>query len=134
ISPLTQVLITRQPMLNQPTEELRSMAGGGLIYQACRSASLGFVHITPLFTHGKAAGTLLMGTQEQYDALTTRGRQVISVLSNQAATAIENARLVADLTRREEQMRGERAYRQMILDTMGDSLVVIDEKGIIQFV
>ncbi len=134
MSPLTQVLITRQPLLNQPVEELRSMAGGGLLYQACRGASIAFLHITPLFTGGKAVGTLVMGTAEKHEAFSTRGRQVINALSNQAATAIENTRLLTNLSRREEQMRTERAYRQMILDTMGDGLVVIGENGIIQFV
>ena len=134
VSPLTQVLITRQSLLNQPVDELRAIAGGERLYQACKEAKLAFCHIAPLFSRGRAVGTLVMGSRERHDAFSSRGRQAIAVLSNQAAIAIENARLLTDLMQREEQTRSERAYRQMILDTMGDGLVVIDDNGIIQFV
>ena len=79
-------------------------------------------------------GMLVLASKEPHDLSKPQGQKLIMALVNQASTVVENTRLVSHLAARQEQMRVEQAFRKMVLDTMGDGLVVIDEDAVIRYV
>jgi PAS domain S-box-containing protein len=79
-------------------------------------------------------GALVLATVDARVAESQRAQQILNSLSTQAAMAVDNARLLADLSAREAQMRAEQVFRQMVLDTMGEGLIVADEEARITYV
>ncbi len=133
-SPLTEVLISNRPILNLPTDKLKNITGSEALHTALSRHGLGFISIVPLSTGGQPVGVLIMATKGPQQVLTPRGRQVLAALSSQAATVVEHTMLLSDLAEREKQMRREQAYRQTLVDVMGDGLVVVDAGAIVKFV
>ncbi len=83
---------------------------------------------------------MVLGFYQPHDMETPRAHQTLSAFASQAATALDYARLVQRLQNGNENgydaehiAKRERAFRQMILDTMSDGLVVIDTAGRITF-
>ncbi|MEP6986602.1 MAG: GAF domain-containing protein, partial [Chloroflexota bacterium] len=95
---------------------------------------LNYLTVVPLTAAGKTPGVMVLGDLQPHDMETPRARQILTSLGTQAAIALDYSRLISDLTQRENDMRREQAFRQMILDTMSDGLVVIDSKGTISYI
>jgi PAS domain S-box-containing protein len=129
---LVQAALSGASMFNLPLTRLRDSDDPG-VFQACHDLNLYFVSILPLQISGRPLGVMAIGSREPADADTARGQQVLATVTSQASTVVYNAYLTRTLSQREAESRRERAYRQTILDTMGDGLVVYRPGGEIGF-
>lgn len=129
---LAQVALSGAALFNLPLSKLRE-AGDAAVYQGCSQLDLYFVSILPLQVAGTPLGVMLLGSREPRDVETTRGQQLLAAVASQAAMAIYNDRLMRRLSEREAQSNRERLFRQTLLDTMSDGLVVYDSGGRISF-
>ncbi len=129
---LVRVALNGKAELNLALSSLRD-SGERSIYEACTDLDLYFVSVLPLHLSGTPLGALLLGSREPRDVETTRGQQVLAAIATQAAAVVNNVRLMHALARREAQNRRERAFRQSVLDTMSDGLLVYDAEGTIRF-
>jgi PAS domain S-box-containing protein len=132
-NPLVETLITRQITTNLPTRSLNNTDTTRPIFEAAERMHIQYFTIVPLIAAGRTTGVMVLGYYQPHDMETPRAHQILSAFGSQAATALDYSRLMADLHRREEEAQQERAFRQMILDTMSDGLVVIDARGRIKF-
>lgn len=129
---LAQVALTGAAMFNLPLSHLRE-GGNRRIYRAAEKLDLYFVSILPLQIAGTPLGIMLLGSREPRDVETARGQQLLAAVASQAATLVHNTQLMERLAEREAENRRERAFRQTLIDTMGDGLLVYDETGTITF-
>ena len=132
-NPLVQTLITRQTAINFPVRRLSESPTTLPLYRAVEQLHVQYLTVVPLIAAGRTVGVMVLGYYQPHDMETPRAHQILSAFGSQAATALDYARLIADLHHREEEAQQERAFRQMILDTMSDGLVVIDAQGHIKF-
>lgn len=133
-NPLVDAAHATTPSINVPLTQLRDAPEGKGLFRAVNQLRLSFVHFLPLRTANQNIGMLVLATKDMHDMASPRGQQILNALVNQAATVADNARLVVDLAKREDQMKVEQAFRKMVLDTMGDGLAVIDEQAVIRYV
>lgn len=133
-NPLCTTFISRQTLVNQPVERLEANPSTQALAQAARNLRVGFLTIVPLTAAGKTSGVMVLGSVQPHNMELSRAQQILSALGSQAAIALDYSRLIVNLTQRERDMEHEQAFREMMLDTMSDGLVVIDEKGIIRYV
>ncbi|MEP7289654.1 MAG: GAF domain-containing protein, partial [Chloroflexota bacterium] len=132
-NPLAEVVLNASPLVNIALQEIQSATGGGPLFRALSGLRLSYAHFLPLSARGQITGMLVLASKEAHDISTVHGQRLITTLVNQASTVVENARLVSDLAARQEQMRIEQSFRKMVLDTMGDGLVVIDTEATITY-
>lgn len=132
--PFSSTLLTRKTIFNFQTESLRENPSTLPLYRATELLRLNYLTMLPLIAAGKTPGVMILGTLQPHDMETPRARQTLTALGSQAAITLDYSRLITDLTDRENEMRQEQTFRQMILDTMSDGLAVIDSKGSIKYV
>jgi PAS domain S-box-containing protein len=132
-NPFVETLITRQIATNISTRRLETSDSTRPIFQAAEQLQVQYFTIVPLIAAGRTTGVMVLGYYQPHDMETPRAHQILSAFGSQAATALDYSRLMTDLHRREEEAQQERGFRQMILDTMSDALVVIDARGRIKF-
>jgi PAS domain S-box-containing protein len=133
-NPLAEVVLNRAVLINVPVEKFRDLGGGARLHEAFVHCQLAYISLLPLITSGRSVGALVLATMDARVAKSQRAQQILNSLSTQAAMVVDNARLLADLSAREAQMRAEQAFRQMVLDTMGEGLIVADEEARITYV
>jgi PAS domain S-box-containing protein len=132
-NPLAAVLLRRQPRFNWPLDDFRRASGAAPLVRALGLLPVQSISLLPLVSSAKSLGVLVIGAglgsshDEQVQGL-------LNLLANQAALAIEHQRLLAQLRTREAETKAAQAFRQMLLDTMGDGLAVLDASGRIEFV
>lgn len=133
-NPFCSTLITRQMLVNIPVERLGEHAATRPVLEAARGLRIGYLTIVPLTIAGRAAGVMVLGSPQPHNIEPLRAQQILASLGSQAAIALDYSRLIINLTQRERDMQQEQSFREMILDTMSDGLVVIDARGIIKYV
>src|SRR5450432_260196 len=132
-NPLSDIVLDGNSLINVTLDDLQNVTDGGPLLRAVKQLQLSYVHFLPLEGGGQTIGMLVLGSKQAHDNTSTHGQKLILAIMNQAATVVENSRLVMGLAARQEQMRAEQAFRKMVLDTMGDALVVIDDEAIIRY-
>lgn len=133
-NPFCSTLSTRKMLVNLTTESLKDNPSTEFIFRATEMLRLSYLTVVPLMAAGKTPGVMVLGDLQPHNMETPRARQILTSLGTQAAIALDYSRLINDLTTRENEMRREQTFRQMILDTMSDGLVVIDSKGTVKYV
>ncbi len=133
-NPLVDVVSTRRALLDLPLTDIRGQVGTSALYRAFSTIGVGFLHLVPLAVSHRAVGVLVLGTNDHANLDSPRGWQLVTSLGSQASIAIDYARLSLDLAEQEEMMEVEQGFLNMVLDTMGDGLVVIGELGEIEYV
>jgi len=126
--------ITRKTAVNVSTEVLKENPSTRPLLRATEMLRLSYMTVVPITAAGKTSGVMVLGSLQPHNMESPRALQIVTSLASQAAIALDYSRLITDLTERETDMRREQAFRQMILDTMSDGLVVIDSKGSIKYV
>ena len=133
-NPLAEVVLNRRVLINVPASKLDDLPGGAPFCEVFTQVGFEYISLLPLVTSGRAVGVMVLATMNARVAESQRAKQILNSLSNQAAMVVDNARLMADLAAREGQMRAEQEFRQMVLDTMGEGLVVVDDEAKITYV
>ncbi len=131
-NPISDSMLSGAAEFNFSVSNLRTRAPQ--IYRAVQDLDLYYLSLLPLQTMGTPLGMLVLGSREPLDVETSRGHQLTSVVANQAAMVVDNARLFERMRASEQSNRSERAFRQMLLDTMADGLLAYDAMGLIRFV
>ncbi len=133
-SPLADVMANRRVVLDMPVAQLRGQPGIPLLDQALTELGLKYIHLVPLTVGHRAVGMLVLGVSERSQLDSPRGWQLVTTLGSQAAIVLDYMRLSQNLVEQEEMMEAEQAFLRMILDSMGDGLVVISEKAEIEYI
>ena len=133
-NPLAEVVLDRSVLINVPASGFAEMIGGAALHQVFVELDFAFISMVPLVTTGKAVGALVLATMDDQVIESGHTQQILNALSSQAATVVYNARLLADLAAREARMRAEQNFRQMVLDAMGEGLLVLDKEAKIIYV
>jgi PAS domain S-box-containing protein len=133
-NPLCASLQMRTMLTNVATESLKDHPVTLPFFQATEMLRLNYLTIIPLTVGGKTPGVMVLGKLQPLNMEDQRTRQALTSLGSQAAISLDYSRLITNLTLSETEMRREQMFRQMILDTMSDGLVVIDAKGTIKYV
>jgi PAS domain S-box-containing protein len=133
-NPLCATLQTRSMLTNVGTESLKENPATQSLFHATEMLRLNYLTVVPLTVGGKTPGVMVLGKVQPLNVEDPRTRQILISLGSQAAIALDYSRLITNLTQSETEMRREQVFRQMILDTMSDGLVVIDAKGTIKYI
>ncbi len=132
-NPLVEALVIRQTAINVSTIRLKEATATSQLYQATEQLNINYITLVPLIAAGKIIGLMVLGYYQPQDMETPRAQQILSSFGSQAATALDYSRLITDLHQREAESQNDQTFRQMILDTMTDALIVIDASGHIKF-
>ncbi len=125
ISPLTDVAIGGNALLEKPLAEVRQLAGGDVLARGLDLVGTRWVSVTPLALRGKVQGVMLVARQGDAPLSTTELR-LMEVFAGQLALATENNRLLQRLERQEHEAQREKSFHQTLVNTMGDGLVILD--------
>ncbi|MBN1562559.1 MAG: GAF domain-containing protein [Anaerolineae bacterium] len=128
-NPLVDAALTRRAMLDMPVANWHDLAGGSMFAQAFERFGLAYITLLPLIATNDIVGVLALATSDHTIADSERSQQILNSLSSQAAMVVKNARLLVDLAASEAQTKAEQSFRQLVLDTMGEGLVVVDEEA-----
>lgn len=129
---LAQVAVSGAAVFNLPLSSFRSRVREN-IYRACESLDLYFVSILPVQLVGTPLGVLLIGSRAPRDVETARGQQIMAAVTSQAAMVVQNRTLLERLAEREAESTRQRVFRQALIDTMSDGVLVYDAQGTIHF-
>lgn len=83
----------------------------------------------PIERHEKLLGILYLENNLAEGAFTRSRRVVLGMLASQAAISLETARLYGDLQRSQSDLQSQTRILQSILNSMGDGVVVANERG-----
>ena len=119
------------PMVNVPMAHMARLPAFEVFQK--EFATLAYASLVPLQERGKIAGLVLLASAGPLDH-SVRIDQLITSLAQQALIALDYAEMARNLVEQEEIMEVEQAFLRMILDAMGDGLVVISEFGHFEFV
>jgi PAS domain S-box-containing protein len=133
-NPLVSALMNRTMTPNIAVAKLGESPATAPLYRAADKLRLSYLTAVPLIAAGKTSGLMVLGGYQPHNMESYRARQIVSSLGSQAAIAVDYSRVITDLTEREQEMKRQEAFRQMILDTMSDGLVVIDSGGAVKYV
>ncbi len=131
---LAEAVWAQQAVLDVPTDRLTMMAGDRPLHESFAALDLRSISLVPLAAGSRRIGLLVIGTAEVSRFDSPRGRQLIAALGSQASIALDYTQLAQNLIEQEEMMEAEHTFLTMILDAMGDALVVIGEAGEIEYV
>ncbi|PJF42302.1 MAG: hypothetical protein CUN50_04700 [Candidatus Thermofonsia Clade 1 bacterium] len=131
---LATLLMAGSVRLNLPIAELRSLPDGLRLARAFNQLRHAYLHVLPLYAAQTPLGLLVLATDERANVEHWQNASLIKILSMQACTALQNRRLMASIAAREAQMRADQTFLKRVLDTMGDSLLVLDEQARMQYV
>lgn len=132
-NPLCIAITERNPTLNLPISQFQNSPSTRPLYESLRQLRLTYISIVPLIALGKPVGVMVLGNHHPQDMESPRAQQILTACSSQAAIAVDYRRLMVDVEKREEERNSEQTFRQMIIDTMSDGLVVIDPHGNIKY-
>jgi len=130
---LADAVLNRLPQVNITTAQIDSSSNGGMLARALKQLQLNYVHFLPLVALDQVVGLLVCANQTEHDLKQGRGMRLFQTVARQCITVIENARLITDMAAKQKQMETEQAFRRMVLDTMGEGLIVIDDQGLIRY-
>lgn len=133
ISPLCDVVLNDRSLIEQLPRVLLEMPGGELLVRGLDSIAAHVVSILPLSLRGKTLGVMLVARRGDAHVNPPDTRLLTSI-AIQAAMAIENVRLVRRLEQREKEIQRDNTFHQMLINTMGDGLVMLNHNGEISFV
>ncbi|GAB4571192.1 MAG: hypothetical protein Kow0077_07230 [Anaerolineae bacterium] len=132
-NPLASAIARRYAVLNLPVEQLQAHPPAQLLYQALRALDTRYLNLVPLNLHQRTVGLLVMGFDQKRE-LDPAAWRVITMVSGQAAMALDYGFVSSHLAEQEEIMKAEHAFLTTVLESMGDALIVVGEYGQIEYV
>jgi len=132
-NPLCEVALTDQSLIEQTAKAISRMTGGELLAKGLEVAGAQVASLLPLTLRGKTIGVMLVARRGE-NRLSASDLRLLTILGSQAATAIENQRLLQQLEKREQEARRDKLFHQALVNTMGDGLMMLDKTSRINFV
>ncbi|HLI07329.1 MAG TPA: adenylate/guanylate cyclase domain-containing protein [Ktedonobacteraceae bacterium] len=126
-STVEKVMQTRQPVLaaDAQSDDLLK-AQHSIIAYGIRS-----IMCAPLIVRDKCIGAVYVDSRINTDLFGPRYRDLLLAFCHQAAIAIDNARLFADLTRSIRQINEDKQYMDNIFTSIANGVITTDSVGII---
>ncbi|MFN8420122.1 MAG: GAF domain-containing protein [Anaerolineae bacterium] len=131
---LSEAALNERPLVNILSTQLRNMPNSEGLLRAAEQLRLTHLHFLPLMSQNQLIGLLLLAGVNEYPVTGGRAVRILQALNRQCVTVLENARLQANMQVRERQIDTEQIFRRMVLDTMTEGLIVLDERAIIRYV
>lgn len=91
--------------------------------------SEGFQYAIPCCSHGKVVAAMLLGRRWDQRALSSEDMELLTMLSGQAATALENARLYRSLERKASQFEVLKEQSENTIESLEAGIAVLDLNG-----
>ena len=83
----------------------------------------------PCRSHGKLVGVMLLGRRWDQSALSSEDMDLLDMLSGQAATALENARLYRSLERKAAEFEALKEHSENTIESLEAGILVLDLSG-----
>ena len=83
----------------------------------------------PCRSHDKVVGVILLGRRWDQSALSSEDMDLLMMLSGQAATALENARLYQSLERKAEEFEALKEHSEHTIESLDAGILVLDLEG-----
>ena len=126
-STVAKVMQTRQPVLAADAQADDALKGQeSIIAYGIRS-----IMCAPLIVRDKCIGAVYVDSRINTDLFGPKYRDLLLAFCHQAAIAIDNARLFADLTRSIRQINEDKQYMDNIFASIANGVVTTDSSGII---
>ncbi len=100
-------------------------------FESVVAYTLRSVMCVPLMTHGQSIGVVYVDSRTESGLFDETQLDVLSAFCNQAAVAIENARLVSDLRQRMDELAAMKAYQDAVLGSIPSGVLSVDTHGIV---
>ena len=126
-STVAKVMQTRKPVLAADAQADDALKGQeSIIAYGIRS-----IMCAPLIVRDKCIGAVYVDSRINTDLFGPKYRDLLLAFCHQAAIAIDNARLFADLTRSIRQINEDKQYMDNIFASIANGVVTTDSSGII---
>lgn len=121
--------MSRALLRQEPTQlvDLQE-ASSPLAQEIARVEGIHSVLFVPLVSEGRAMGLLMVGLTHHH-WFTPREVGLIHLMSDLAATALEKARLLAELEERVQHISDLKAFTDTLLDNLFKAIIVVDPDG-----
>ena len=83
----------------------------------------------PCRSHDKVVGVILLGRRWDQSALSSEDMDLLTMLSGQAATALENARLYQSLERKAKEFEALKEHSEHTIESLEAGILVLDLEG-----
>jgi hypothetical protein len=83
----------------------------------------------PCRSHGKVVGVILLGRRWDQSALSSEDMDLLTMLSGQAATALENARLYRSLEQKAAEFESLKEHSENTIESLDAGILVLDLEG-----
>ncbi len=121
---MSRAILNQTPVQIADLRELTS----GLAHEIARTEGIHSILYVPLVGRGRTIGVMIVGMQG-YHWFTPREVGLIHLMAGQAATALENARLIAEVEDRLARISELKALTDALLDNLSTGIIVVDAEG-----
>ncbi len=132
-NPLAEVLLRNTPLVGLETARLDTIVGGTPLMSMLTSFELHYVALLPLRRDDRMLGVLVLGTQTDEIMNSEQGHQLIRVVRRQAVLELDLLEFEEQLNISLVQRQSEQNFYKVVLDTIGDGLVIANEAGQITY-
>jgi two-component system, NtrC family, sensor kinase len=89
----------------------------------------GVSYVVPCRSHDKVVGVILLGRRWDQSALSSEDMDLLTMLSGQAATALENARLYRSLEQKASEYAALKEHSENTIESLEAGILVLDFEG-----
>ncbi len=121
------VLKTERPLITDDAQTDNMLRG----YESIMAYNIRSVMCAPLIVRGNCIGAVYVDSRINTNLFGPKHRDLLLAFCNQAAIAIDNARLFADLNKAIKQVRQDKRYMDNIFSSIANGVITTDSAGII---
>lgn len=134
MNPFAEVLLRNTPLVGLETTKLATINGGEALMITLTSFGWRVISMLPLRHGDTLFGVLVLADRSPNGMTSDAGHHLIKLLRRQAMLELENINLQDRLAASHAHRQTERNFYQVVLDTVGDGLVMTDDKEVITYV
>lgn len=134
MNPFAEVLLRNTPLVGLETVKLATINGGETLATAFASFGWHFISMLPLRHGENLLGVLVLADRTTNSMTSESGHYLIKLLRRQALLELENIQLQNRLAASHAHRQTERNFYQVVLDTIGDGLVMTDANEVVTYV
>lgn len=130
---LTAVIRSGESLIAKTTDQIDALPGGDLFVRGMQAIETATATILPITLRGTTLGVLVCLFEAREPGRGADSR-LLAVAAMQVALGLENERLLAQAERQDTESRRAQRFHETLVDAMGDGLLVLDDKGRVDFV
>lgn len=132
-NPFAEILFRNTPLVGLETPQLATIDGGNLLMSALIEHGFDYISIIPLRKSDHLMGVLVLTTDSAEQMSSPQSHMLVKMLRRQAVLEIDHSHLSTELTESETQLALLHDFYGVVLDTIGDGLVITDLEGKITY-